>query len=152
MLRRLFFDYLGRGDYQLPIWPHGSAFREGVKIWRNQWFSAVFSQHLYSETWKWTICTWNWEIKCVHLSRRREKKRNMLFLFTSLENRGNWAKLTFAKTCGTVSKDKGKNWRIADRRVPSNDPRNNCETYSYKVTNFMCHQIVWNIFWEILAP
>ena len=63
-----------------------------------------------------------------------------------VENRGNWAKLTFAKTCRTVSKDKGKNWRIADRRVPSNDPRNNCETYSYKVTNFMCHQIVWNIF------
>ena len=37
---------------------------------------------------------------------------------------GNWVELTFAKTSGTVPRDRGKNWPIADRRLPSNDPRN----------------------------
>ena len=27
----------------------------------------------------------------------------------------NWVELTFAKTCGTVTRDRGKNWPIADR-------------------------------------
>ena len=37
--------------------------------------------------------------------------------------------LTFAKTSGTVIRDRGKNWLITDRRVPSNDPRMNCGTH-----------------------
>ena len=37
---------------------------------------------------------------------------------------GNWVELTFAKTSGTVTRDRGQNWPIADRRVPSNDPTN----------------------------
>ena len=28
---------------------------------------------------------------------------------------GNWVELTFAKTCGTVTRDREKNWPIADR-------------------------------------
>ena len=35
----------------------------------------------------------------------------------------------FAKTSGVVTEDRGKNWPIADRRIPSNDPRNNCGTH-----------------------
>ena len=38
----------------------------------------------------------------------------------------NWTELTFAKTCGTVTRDRGKDWPIADRRVSSKDPTNNC--------------------------
>ena len=37
---------------------------------------------------------------------------------------GNWVELTFAKTSGTVPRDREQNWPIADRRVPSNDPTN----------------------------
>ena len=55
----------------------------------------------------------------------------------------------FDPTSGTVARDKGKNWPIADRRVSSNNPRNNCGTdfcsspfLGYKVANFMCHQNV----------
>ena len=42
---------------------------------------------------------------------------------------GNLANLTFAKTYGTVTRDREKNWPIADGRVPSNNPRNNCGTH-----------------------
>ena len=42
---------------------------------------------------------------------------------------GNLANLTFAKTYGTVTRDREKNWPIADWRVPSNNPRNNCGTH-----------------------
>ena len=35
---------------------------------------------------------------------------------------GLWAELTFEKTPGNVTGDKGKNRPIADRHVPSNDP------------------------------
>ena len=43
----------------------------------------------------------------------------------------NWAELTFAKTSGTVTKARAtkKNRSIADRHVPSNDPRNTCGTH-----------------------
>ena len=41
---------------------------------------------------------------------------------------GNWIESIFEKTSGTVTMG-GKNWRMADRRVPSNDPRNNCATH-----------------------
>ena len=34
----------------------------------------------------------------------------------------NWTELTFVKTSGTVTRDR----EIADRRVSSNDPTNNC--------------------------
>ena len=50
-------------------------------------------------------------------------------LFASLETRGNWVEFTFAKTSGTVTRDREKNWPIADRRVPSNYPRINCGTH-----------------------
>ena len=43
-------------------------------------------------------------------------------LFASLETRGNWVEFTFAKTSGTVTRDREKNWPIADQRVPSNYP------------------------------
>ena len=63
-------------------------------------------------------------------------------------------KLTFAKTSGTVARGKRKNLQIADRRVPSNYPRNTCGTYfapsSFeflvsKVANWLCmlHPLVW---------
>ena len=44
--------------------------------------------------------------------------------FSLLKKQGNWVE-TFAKTSGTDTRD-GKNWPIADRRVPSNNPRINC--------------------------
>ena len=38
---------------------------------------------------------------------------------TPLKNREeNWTQLTIAKTSGTVSLDRGKNWPTADPRVP----------------------------------
>ena len=33
------------------------------------------------------------------------------------------------KTSGTVTRDRRKNWPIADRHVPGYDPRNSCETH-----------------------
>ena len=39
------------------------------------------------------------------------------------------SELTFAKTSGIVSRDRERTWPIADRCVPSNDPRNNYETH-----------------------
>ena len=46
---------------------------------------------------------------------------------------GNWGKLTFAKTSGTVTREKGKMTKNdrADRRVPTwvRDPRKNCGKY-----------------------
>ena len=42
---------------------------------------------------------------------------------------GDWAEWLFAKRSGTVAKDREKNWPIADRRVPSNDPINTCGTH-----------------------
>ena len=51
-------------------------------------------------------------------------------LIASLKKReGNWDELTFAKTSGTVTKDVEKIWPIADQRVLSNEPRNNCGTH-----------------------
>ena len=49
-------------------------------------------------------------------------------LLQSAIGEGNWAELTFAQTSGTVVRDREKNWPIADRRIPSNDPRNTCGT------------------------
>ena len=42
---------------------------------------------------------------------------------TKLE--GNSAEFTFAKSSGIVTKNREKDWPIADRRDPSNNPRNN---------------------------
>ena len=51
--------------------------------------------------------------------RKIEGKENAIRHFRTREN---WTELTFAKTSGTVTRE----WPIADRRVPSNHPRNNC--------------------------
>ena len=42
--------------------------------------------------------------------------------------KGNWDELTSAKTSRTVTRDRRKNWLIADRYVTNNDPRSNCGT------------------------
>ena len=59
-----------------------------------------------------------------------------------LKKRRKQGRVTFAKASGAVSRDTGKNEPIADRLVPSNDPRNTCGTYfgsrslpAFKVTN-----------------
>ena len=49
--------------------------------------------------------------------------------YSPLQKRGDWAKLTFAKTSGTDTKDRGEHWPIADWHVPGNDPRYNCGTH-----------------------
>ena len=48
---------------------------------------------------------------------------------------GNSAEFTFAKSSGIVTKDREKDWPIADRRDPSNNPRNNGGS------NFFSHKI-----------
>ena len=50
--------------------------------------------------------------------------------------RENWAELTFAKTSGTVIKNREKNWPIADQLVPSIDPRCNWPLPSSKNPHF----------------
>ena len=45
-----------------------------------------------------------------------------------LKKRGDWAELTLAKTSGTVTGGREKNWPIADRHVTSNDPRILCKS------------------------
>ena len=42
---------------------------------------------------------------------------------------GDWVELTFAMNSGTVAKDRERKWPIADLRVPSSDPRDNCGMY-----------------------
>ena len=61
----------------------------------------------------------------------------------------NGIELTFAKTSGTVTRETGsKHWPIADRCVPSSDPRNNCGTHfvssSLLVSKVANHkQMIW---------
>ena len=69
-------------------------------------------------------------------------------LFATLETRGNWVELNFAKTSRTFTRDRKKNWPISDRRVPTNRPRNNCGTHFdsssllvSKVANCQCFGI-----------
>ena len=45
------------------------------------------------------------------------------------KRQGDLVEFTFAKTSGTVTRDWRKIWPIADRHLPSNDPRNNCGTH-----------------------
>ena len=47
--------------------------------------------------------------------------------FATLETRRKLGRVNFAKTSGTVTRNK-KNWPIADQRVPSNDPKSLCES------------------------
>ena len=50
--------------------------------------------------------------------------------FASLETRKtHWAELHLAKTSGTLTRNKEKKLAIADRHIPSNDPRNHCGTH-----------------------
>ena len=42
---------------------------------------------------------------------------------------GDWVELTVAKTSGTVTCGREKNWPIAEWRVTGKDIRNNCETH-----------------------
>ena len=62
------------------------------------------------------------------LRARRKGKKGMYGCFLNWLYFGN-EKEAFEKTSGTISKDRGKNWPIADRRVPSSDPRNNSGTH-----------------------
>ena len=92
--------------------------------------------------------------------------------FSSLKKlEGNFTELTFAKTSGIVTRVRGKNWPIADGRVPSNDPRNNCGTlavhfsFLYIGNSMICNDIwhkyhewyfkivIWNLrkFWNITS-
>ena len=48
---------------------------------------------------------------------------------------GNSAEFTFAKSSGIVTKDREKDWPIADWHDPSNDPKNN------RGPNFFCNKI-----------
>ena len=41
---------------------------------------------------------------------------------------GNWTELMFAKTCGSVARDREKNWPMADRHIPSYHPRGLCKS------------------------
>ena len=60
----------------------------------------------------------------------RDKGLYISFHHFKNDRETNWTELTFAKTCGTVTRDRGKQyWPIADRRVSCNDPRNNCGTH-----------------------
>ena len=43
-------------------------------------------------------------------------------LFIASRHLSNWVVLTFAKTSGAVTREKKKNWPIADRRVPLTIP------------------------------
>ena len=52
---------------------------------------------------------------------------------TKLE--GNSSEITLAKSSGIVTKDREKEWPIADRHDPSNNPRNN------RRSNFFCNKI-----------
>ena len=72
----------------------------------------------------WCVTTFlqGYDIYSIHCLQQPELKfRN--------EREGNWAEVTFAKASGTVVGDREKNWPIAYRRVPSNNPRNNCGTH-----------------------
>ena len=42
---------------------------------------------------------------------------------------GNWTQLTFAKTSGTVTRNRENVGQQLHRRIPSNNPRNNCGTH-----------------------
>ena len=54
----------------------------------------------------------------------RKSKIPIIQQFTSLEGEGNWAEITFSKTPGIGFRDTGENiWPLADRHVPSNNPR-----------------------------
>ena len=58
-----------------------------------------------------------------------KKATNTSLELVTLKRRGNLGRVNFTKTSGTVTKDMEKNWPIADRRVTSNHPRNNCGTH-----------------------
>ena len=59
--------------------------------------------------------------------------------------KGNWAKLTFAKTCGIVNRDRRRIQPIADRRVPSSGPRNHCGTLFGFSPFFVSSFLEWRI-------
>ena len=59
--------------------------------------------------------------------------------------KGNWAKLTFAKTSGIVNRDRGRIQPIADRRVPSSGPRNHCGTLFGFSPFFVSPFLEWRI-------
>ena len=65
---------------------------------------------------------------------------------------GNSAEFTFAKSSGIVTKDREKDWVIADRRDPSNNPRNNrgSNFFSNKIPfSFLKRRIPHN--WKLLS-
>ena len=50
-------------------------------------------------------------------------------IIATLKTRRKLGRVNFCKDFWGCYWAKGKNWPIADRRVPSNDPRNNCGTH-----------------------
>ena len=46
--------------------------------------------------------------------------------FVTLEPRKKIGRVTFSKTSGTVTRNRGKRWPIVDRHFPSYNPRNKC--------------------------
>ena len=64
---------------------------------------------------------------------------------------GNWAELTFAKTSGTVTKNREKNWPIADQPVPCNDPRINRGTH-FRSSSLLFPKVATYILSYMVSP
>ena len=84
---------------------------------------------LWQKLYGFKICTTSRSLNSVLWGRGGVKQNvRMLWLFSSSET-GDWTEFTFAKTFGAVTRDREKNWPIADWRVSRNDPTNNCGTH-----------------------
>ena len=96
----------------------------------------IGNQMVYSWNWGITSLVTIWLYMLITTTERRGTKREHLIpcvassLFCHFQNRKETrAELTFAKTSGTVTRDRERKRPIADWHVPSNDPTNNCGTH-----------------------
>ena len=73
--------------------------------------------------------------------------------FATFKREGNWAELTLSKTSGIVTRDRGKNWPIADQRILQNNPRNNCATNfgSSSLSSFRTRGMISGSFYSQLS-
>ena len=60
---------------------------------------------------------------------RKSIKVSFSYFFVTLETRRRLGQVYFRKDFRDCYYRDGKNWPIADQRLPSNDPRNNCRTH-----------------------